>query len=175
MNTGGVVIEFIAVSPHKDITILPLSNPRQVDAHEYSEKVLVGDSLENSTQKASPKFERAKLVFSPHGSLIFISGTAAILGQSTSKNNNVENQTQTTIDNILALVSRENIKNSGFRENITVSSPSFIRVYVKEESKISVVKNICEDHFGQIPSLYLVSDICREDLLVEIEGVLDLS
>ncbi len=175
MNTGGVVIEFIAVSPHKDITILPLSNPRQVDAHVYSEKVLVGDSLESSTQKASPKFERAKLVFSPHGSLIFISGTAAILGQATSKDNNVENQTQTTIDNILALVSRENIKDSGFREDITVSSPSFIRVYVKEESKISVVKNICEDHFGQIPSLYLVSDICREDLLVEIEGVLDLS
>jgi len=175
MNTGGVVIEFIAVSPNKGITILPLSNPRQVDAHEYSEKVLVGDFLENSTQKTSPKFERAKLVSFPYGSLIYISGTAAILRQATIKDNNVESQTQTTIDNILALVSRENIKNSGFREDIPVSSPSFIRVYVKEESKISVVKNICESNFGHIPSLYLVSDICRKDLLVEIEGILDLS
>jgi len=33
------------------------------------------------------------------------------------------------------------------------------------------VKQACEEYYPGIPTLYLISDICRDDLLVELEGV----
>jgi hypothetical protein len=48
---------------------------------------------------------------------------------------------------------------------------SYLRVYVKEEKYFQDVKAICTKYYPDIPILYLVSDICRDQLLVEIEGV----
>ena len=172
-NTGGVVVEFTAVSPHEDITILPLSNPRQIDAHKYSGKVLVGPPQDDTAEKTPPKFERGKLVFHPAAGRIFVSGTAAILGQKTVSDLDVEFQTRTTIKNILALVSEENIKRCGFSNQIPGLSPSHLRVYVKNEQDIGRVEEICREYFGEVSALFVVSDICRRELLVEIEGIWD--
>jgi len=32
-------------------------------------------------------------------------------------------------------------------------------------------KAICDERFGTIPVIYAVADVCRPELLVEIEGV----
>ena len=172
MNAGGVIIEFIAVSAFKDISIIPISNPRQVDAHKYTQDVLVGNSTKDSPKKASPKFERAKLVSLNDSGRIYISGTAAVLGQNAVPEQDVENQTLTTIENISKLISRDNLKDCGVKINLNQEPLSYIRVYVKNEADIPEVKKICEKYFQDVPSLYLVSDICRNDLLIEIEGVL---
>jgi len=167
MNSGGVILEFIAVTDSEANLIIPIKNPQQIDAHQYTEKVLVGA---NSDIKATPKFERAKVLATENGDKIFISGTAAILGENTIKDNSVETQTEITIDNIDALISSQNMNTHG----ITVDGETvkeYIRVYVKDEKEIPKVKEVCENKWGNIQALYLVSDICRDDLLVEIEGV----
>jgi len=173
-NTGGIVIDFTAASPCKSNRILPLSNPRQVDAHKYSQKVLIGKGFEDIKKKGSPKFERAKVFTTQDSGQVYISGTAAILRQKTEAGKNAREQTRITLENISKLISADNLKANGININ-TGSKLCYIRVYVKNEADIPDVKKICRAHLGEVPSLYLVSDICRKELLVEIEAVLNFT
>ena len=61
-STGGVTIDFIAVSSSEHFSIHPVKNPEQVDAHKYSDNVLVGKGIPETTRKTTPKFERGKLI-----------------------------------------------------------------------------------------------------------------
>jgi len=171
MDTGGVIVDFFAAKGLKNISIIPIKNPLQVDAHKYSQNVLVGNSNKKNSIKASPKFERAKVLATRFFGKVFISGTAAILGQNTIKENDITKQTITTINNIHKLISFNNLQDCGLTNATQIESLSYIRVYVKSKNDMAIVKNICKKYFGEIPALYLVSDICRDDLLVEIEGV----
>lgn len=171
MIAGGVILDFIAVNASNPISVVPIKNPRQIDAHRYSQDVLVGDSITGNSPKTCPKFERAKTLTNSHSGQIFISGTAAILGQNTINEHEVTQQTITTIQNIEKLISMNNLKSCGVQINSDIESLSYARVYVKYEADIPKVKRICERYFVDVPALYLVSDICRDDLLVEIEGV----
>jgi len=173
MNTGGVILDFIAIEPTEEIKIYPINNPLQKDAHKYSENVLVGSSYDISGEKTSPKFERAKLVAGKRSGRIYISGTAAIIGQDTVKSNNAGEQTKTTIKNIQSLIARENFNKNGLDISFKLENLSYIRVYIKNQNDIPEVKAICKKYFRDVPSLYLVSDICRKNLLVEIEGAVD--
>lgn len=173
MNYGGVVLEFIAADAPGVMDILPIDNPLQVDAHHYSDEVLVGKAIEDIPVKAPPKFERAKLLVNKEtgACLIYISGTAAIRGQETMAENDVEKQTRVTIENIANLVSPGNLKRYGVLIGQEILPFAYFRVYVKNEADLSRVKQICTPFFKDAPGEYLISDICRESLLVEIEGV----
>lgn len=175
MNHGGVVLEFIAVESTGAITVTPLQNPFQVDAHQYSNSVLVGESIKDISRKSPPKFERAKLLSKKESNtyLIYISGTAAIRGERTVGENDVEMQTKVTIENISNLVSPGNLKQYGVRIGPETRPPSYFRVYVKKEADLPKVKEICTPFFKEAPGEYLISDICRDDLLVEIEAVVE--
>ena len=168
MNVGGVILDFIAVSSSKNLSVHPIKNPQQVDAHQYSDEVLVG---ENSAHKTSPKFERAKVLSNQSANEIFISGTAAILGQNIIHQKAIADQTITTIQNINNLISFDNLKANGVSICKNVKAPSYIRIYVKNMGDIPEVRKICNEYFNGVPALYLVSDICRDNLVVEIEGI----
>ncbi len=167
---GGIVLECIALSADDNLKIVPLSNPQQQDAHRYSQDVLVGKPISSVPQKTSPKFERAKLVSDDNTGLIFVAGTASIRGQITVGIGDVEAQTKTTIENIADLTSRQNLAQAGFQTESEADPFLYLRVYVKYAQDIPQVKNICEKAYGRVPILYVVSDICRDELLVEIEG-----
>ncbi|GAJ17596.1 unnamed protein product, partial [marine sediment metagenome] len=148
IETGGVVIDFVALSPSRKLTIKPIKNPGQIDAFEYSEKVLVGKSLNESLKKTSPKFERGKVLQTLDAARIYVSGTAAILGENIVDKRNIEKQTLVTIDNIRNLISTENLKEIGLNDlNPEKKSFSYIRTYVKHQKDISAVKAICEKQF----------------------------
>lgn len=168
MSVGGVIIDFIAVSSSKDISIHSIKNPHQVDAHQYSVEVLIG---ENSAQKTSPKFERAKVLSNDTVNEIFISGTAAIVGQNTIHQQEIANQIITTIQNINNLISSNNLKTNGVSITRSIKAPSYIRIYIKNMEDIPEARKICDEYFKDVPALYLVSDICRDNLAVEIEGI----
>jgi enamine deaminase RidA (YjgF/YER057c/UK114 family) len=169
-NTGGVIISFIALSDSDMITIQPIANPGQIDAHKYSERVLEG----KSPRKCTPKFERAKLVTIGSRRYIYVSGTASILGEKTVHVGDVAKQTHTTIENIKRLFSRENQESLGLDFEVSKIQFSHLRVYVKHKSDIPAVEKICDQELNCKSSLFLESDVCREDLLVEIEGVFNL-
>jgi len=166
-DTGGVIISFIALSPSDIIKVKPIANPGQVDAHKYSKVVLQG----SKAQKCTPKFERAKLVSIGPRNYIYVSGTASILGEKTVHSGDAEKQTMTTVENIKRLFSRENQDKLGLDFDVSRILFSHLRVYVKERKDIPVVKKVCDRELNCKSSLYLISDVCRENLLVEIEGV----
>jgi len=166
-DTGGVIIAFIALSESDMISIKPIVNPGQIDAHAYSELVLEG----SSKQKCTPKFERAKLVTIGSRNYIYVSGTASIQGELTVHEGDVEKQTLTTIENIKRLFSKENQESLGLEFDVSKVQFSHLRVYVKHKEDIPAVKKICFAELNCKSCLFLESDVCREELLVEIEGL----
>lgn len=167
MNAGGVIIDFIALSESPHVKIRPIMNPGQVDAHRYSGKVLMGAA----PNKCTPKFERAKVVSFSDSHYFYVSGTASILGEKTMYPGDVAKQTLTTIKNIQRLFSNENQDALGIHFKVNQIQFSHLRVYVKYKEDIPVVSKICEEKLNSSSYLYLESDVCREELLVEIEGV----
>ena len=46
-----------------------------------------------------------------------------------------------------------------------------MRVYIKNQEDYQKTRAVCEDRFGEVPTIYAVADVCRPELLVEIEGI----
>jgi hypothetical protein len=164
MNCGGVIIEFIAVQSN-ELKSVAINNPSQIAAHTYSSSVLAG---EECLLKTTPKFERARYLELFGKKLIFISGTASIIGERTVGVGNPAEQTEITINNIKQLYSKE-ILNKLSGETL---NPKYghARVYIKYRKDFPVIKRTFKSHFGKLPVVYIIADICRTDLLVEIEG-----
>lgn len=166
----GVSIECLAVAGDENLKIISLSNPEQLDSYQYGQTVLKGKPKKHQTSNQPPQFERAKLMISRNQSRVFISGTASIAGQETIGLNDVEKQTRITIDHIELLTGRKNLKLHYPKLTSVPDQYAYVRVYVKNEADIPVVKAICRNHFGKVPLSFVRADICREDLLVEIEA-----
>lgn len=156
-KTGGLAIEFMALSAPPDVRIEARSNPDQIDAHRYSEGVLIGAPIEHLAGKSSPKFERAKVVARDREEVVFVSGTASIIGEKSIAIGDVRAQTITTLENIGKLI-------DGGR-------PTWLRAYVKNAEDIPLVREVCEVVYHGVPALFVQADVCRKELLVEIEGV----
>ncbi|MCF6357545.1 MAG: hypothetical protein L3J54_07035 [Draconibacterium sp.] len=164
MNRGGLIIEFVAVKSD-ELETSPVDNPEQISAHSYSEDVLVGDRC---IIKTTPKFERARFFELFNKKLIFISGTASITGEKTIGVGDAVKQTEITIKNIQQLYSDKILQN--IYDKKLSSRFGHARVYVKNRKDYSAIKEVFEFHFGNQPVVYIIADICRPDLLVEIEG-----
>lgn len=163
-NRGGIIIEFLAVNSREAIS-LPLDNPRQTAAHDYSEQVLVGRAC---SPKSTPKFERARYLELFGQKQVFISGTASILGEKTIGKGDPAKQTGTTIENMLQLYSGETL--SAVTGISHEPAYGHARVYIKNRKDFPVIKKVFKQYYGNLPVVYILADICRDDLLVEIEG-----
>lgn len=159
VGCGGVMIELYA---HKgEAGSLPLDNPMQVSAHKYSQNVLTGNVTVNFDHRTTPKFERARIM----GDTIYISGTAAIKGEDSLTTADIITQTEATMSIMNNLVAKENIP-----LQCNGSCYDHLRIYVKQEGDIPAVVDFMEEHYPTPQKHYLVSDICRPELLIEIEG-----
>jgi enamine deaminase RidA (YjgF/YER057c/UK114 family) len=174
MNSGGLVLEIYAIKAIAHVEIVPLKNPRQIDAYHYSETVLVGDALEKHHSKTTPKFERGKYISIGGESTIFISGTASIEKEKTIGEGDAGRQAEVTIANIAALISEHNLIQSQIVLDGAILKYTFIRVYIKNATDTDSIKNICNRYFDEIPVHYLIADVCRDNLLVEIEGIAEV-
>ena len=159
----GIVLSAIAlVSERSDIRAVPLENPRQVAAYDYA--------AAHSPQ--SPKFSRAMVLSCGTYTTIFISGTASITASQTRHAGDAVRQTEETLDNIAALIAEENLAQHGLPGlGTSLASLGFARVYIKRPEDYVAVRGICEQRLGMLPTIYAIADICRPELLVEIEGV----
>ena len=152
---GGVIIEINAFKGccHTNIAI---DNPLQISAHSYSKEVLAGNKKERTT----PKFERARML----GGTIYVSGTAAIKGESSIATDSAKEQTVATMEIMDFLTSPQNT-------NATESLYDTLRVYIKREEDAPCIMEYMQQHYPAPQKTYLICDICRPELLVEIEGV----
>lgn len=168
VSGGAVKIEIIAFSECNDTQVLSLKNPIQSDAHQYSVDKLVGRNV-----KETPRFERGKLIFSRGKGHIWVSGTAAIRGEDSIPGDVME-QSILTCENIDALIQPGNLIKSGLPESEYNISPIYIRAYVKDNNHGDLVQSFLMNRYPDTPIHVLQADVCREELLVEVEGEFSL-
>jgi enamine deaminase RidA (YjgF/YER057c/UK114 family) len=168
MDCGVVTIDFLAIRENDATAVTGLNNPNQTDAYKYGQQVLVGSPLKENETKKTPLFERAKYIGNSEKGLVFVSGTASIIGEKTIGADDVTKQTAITIHNISDLLSSSNLEAAGI--SAQKGNYDYLRVYIKNEKDQDFVMKICKEQYGNIPILYVKADICRNDLLVEIEG-----
>ena len=164
----GIVVGGIAFKRADQKGIYPIDNPLQIAAHVYSKKVLIDDA-ENAV-KSTPKFERAKLIETARGACCFVSGTAAIRGEESMDASSAKLQTIKTIENIEYLVSKENLVRFGCKPYDLKYVQ--IQVFIKNEEDYEEVRKVVEEAYPNMPVVYSIADVCRSELLVEIEGIL---
>lgn len=141
---------------------LAIENPRQISAYRYP-----------ATYGArSPTFSRAALADIGGGrQALFISGTASIVGHTTLHLGDVRRQTEESLANMAAV--RE-VASSRAGGAFDASMPIYT-VYVRHRSDFATVRDVFERHVGAHSTaareaIYLQADICRAELLVEIEA-----
>ena len=158
-----VVLSAIAFDTNRDdVIVVPLENPNQTSAFHYDE--------EYSPQ--SPKFSRAMAVAAADTCLIFVSGTASITDSESRHIDDPVMQTEQTLDNIAGLIAGENLALHGIEGmSCSLSNLESVRVYVKRRAELDVVRQVCGQRLPNVPTLYVIADICRPELLVEIEGI----
>lgn len=165
IGTGGkgVVMSCMALLTRRpDVFLLPLENPSQTPAYDYA----------SAYSPQSPKFSRAMAVILGNYFTVWISGTASIVDSETRFIGDAGKQTEQTIDNIERLISEENFLQHGVPgTGATLADLAKVRVYVKRPEDYQACREVCERRFGNIPVIYAVADVCRPELLVEIEGV----
>jgi hypothetical protein len=122
--------------------------------------------------KSTPKFERAKLIETDSGVYCFVSGTAAIRGEESVDPSSAKLQTIKTIENIEYLVSKENLVRFGCKPYEL--KYAFLHVFIKHAEDYEAVKSVVEERCPQVATIYSIADVCRSELLVEIEGILTL-
>lgn len=154
--TGGPLVVYFIAGRGAGTAV---ENPRQVAAYDYPAEY----------GAFSPSFARGTLANGATGHMLFISGTASILGYRTVHVGDVAAQTREALHNIRAVVDEANrVAGAGFyaaerlKYKFYVRRPEDIAVVVSE---FAAVMGVCH------PPVYLHADICRADLLVEIEAV----
>jgi enamine deaminase RidA (YjgF/YER057c/UK114 family) len=166
IGTAGRSISLSAlavVSDSDDVIAVPLENPRQTAAYNYSA----------AYSPTSPKFSRGLAFCCEGDTALFISGTASITHSETRHPGDVVAQTEETLENITALISEDNLGRHGLpgRGTILAEGLAVARVYVKRPEDYHRVRAVCEQRLADVPATYVVADVCRPGLLVEIEGI----
>jgi enamine deaminase RidA (YjgF/YER057c/UK114 family) len=146
----------------RDVQLLTLENPRQTAAFDYDASFSI----------KSPKFSRAMAVVIGDYVTTWVSGTASIVDSESVYLGDAARQTEQTIDNIQNLIARENFARHGvLGAGAELSDLAKVRVYIKRLEDYEACREVCERRFGAIPTIYAQADVCRPELLVEIEGV----
>ena len=166
-RAGPLVVEMEALDPGAgSVWVCPVENPKQESAYCYPNEVLVGGG-----PLSRPLFSRALLEVAEGKARILVSGTASIREARTLHVGDVAAQADLTLDNIEVLISEENLQAYGYNGGWGLSDLSQIRVYLKEGADLDIVRQVCERRCKGVPALYLQANVCREDLLVEIEAL----
>lgn len=128
-----------------------VENPRQLSAWRYPRRY----------GRTSPTFARAMRL--PHDGPLAISGTAAITGHTSRHPGDVEAQLAETLANLDAL-----LESGGMPGSFGPSSP--LKVYVRHPEHLAQVEAILAERLPGVPHMFLEGDVCRAELLVEIDG-----
>ena len=154
-EAGPLTIYFLAGRGPKPIAI---ENPRQVSAYHYPQHY----------GPRSPTFSRASVARIGDDEVLLLSGTASIVGHRTLHAGDAVAQTRETLANIDAMIAEA---------NRVVPAANFTRddlcykVYVRHPEDLAVVRDELRRTLGaSARMMFLRADICRDDLLMEIEA-----
>jgi len=137
---------------------LGIENPRQISAYQYPQQY----------GPRNPTFSRASLVRLRQDELLFVSGTASIVGHASLHPGDVVAQTRETMTNIEAVLVEANRLSSPSRFDLASLN---YKVYVRHAADLAQIRAEFERIVGSTPNaVYLQADVCRHELLLEIEA-----
>lgn len=152
---GPLTIYFLAGRGSAPIAI---ENPRQVSAYHYPE----------AYGARSPTFSRASVARLGGHDVLFLSGTASIVGHETLHAGDVVAQTRETMANIAAMVGEAN--RAAPQAGFTLAELCY-KVYVRHAADVAAIHQELRRTLGQAARLmFLRADICRASLAMEIEA-----
>ena len=143
-----------------------VNNPRQVAPYHYSQRF----------GPLPPCFARATKLESSE--LLLVGGTASVRGEDSVHVDDLASQCRETYVNLASLVSAAIGKKltssaklprllAGFRD---------LRVYYPDRAREAEIEESIKENFPNLRHLEMLhADLCRAELLVEIEGIADLS
>jgi chorismate lyase / 3-hydroxybenzoate synthase len=138
----GLVIYFLA-APEPGVQV---ENPRQVSAYDYPPEY----------GPKSPSFSRLTV----WRDTVFVSGTSSVVGHATVHRGDIDAQLDETLRNIEIVLART---------GKTIADVVAAKTYLRRADDYELVSSRLQRVFPA--NLYLEADICRSDLLVEIEAV----
>ncbi|MGH8462002.1 MAG: hypothetical protein ACRESS_10380 [Stenotrophobium sp.] len=156
-HDSGLVIYFIAAkSPGVQV-----ENPRQVSAFRYPREY----------GPRSPSFSRATLKHWADTTHLYVSGTASIVGHESRHQGDPARQLQEVRDNIRALAQNAlGAQDKG--RDLADCRPLALNLYLRDRQMMEALRPLLPQLFGaDTPILCLEGDICRKDLLLEVEGI----
>ncbi len=155
-HRGGLSIAFLAGA----VPALFVENPRQMSAYQYPEQY----------GPKSPSFSRAGLVHVGESHLLLVSGTASIIGHESVHVSDPKAQTLTALENIQLVIAEA----EKLAERSLPMQAMLYRVYVRNERDYDRVCSGFAEFFQSEPMPlnvhYVLGDICRSNLSVEIEA-----
>ena len=132
-----------------------LENPRQESAYRYPERY----------GPQSPSFARATLGEMDSRMWLFVSGTASIVGHESRHRANIVAQCNEVLANIDRLLKTADAQRG-------LETLSHIKVYLRRADHLAAVRGILEEALPKTdPRLILQGELCRSELLLEIEGL----
>jgi chorismate lyase/3-hydroxybenzoate synthase len=139
----------------------PVENPRQMNAYEYPR--VYGPR--------SPAFARATLRPSISGSHLFIAGTASVVGHASQHVGMPYQQTLETLHNLNVMITHTEQLHEVSRGKL--HRQALFKVYIRHPEHVSTVSDIVKQLLPvHTQVLYLQGEMCRSELLLEIEGIL---
>ncbi|HEC26134.1 MAG TPA: hypothetical protein ENI67_01820 [Gammaproteobacteria bacterium] len=155
-HDNNVLVYFIAAREDG----IQIENPLQVSAFDYPARYA----------PKSPAFSRAMVKQWGKSKHLYISGTASILGHETRHKNKLLEQLDECLNNMDVLVAEAHVQ-TGLGISDT-SQLTAIKIYLIDAGNLEAVLSHVRKRLGnEVEVLILSADICREDLLLEIEGV----
>ena len=128
-----------------------IENPRQVSAWDYPRQY----------GRTPPSFARGTLL--PAADVLAISGTAAVVGHASAHAGDLDAQLEETLRNLDTLVEA-----GGLPAGLDHLAP--LKAYVRHPQDAARVREFAARHLPDAPLLVVHGDICRAELLVEIDG-----
>ena len=142
---------------------LDVENPRQVSAWRYPRQY----------GPKSPLFSRGTILRLSGSQQFLISGTASVVGHQTHHENQVANQLSESLRNVNSLL-EEGHRLTG-DSHARLDGDGMLKVYIRNPEDLDLIRKTLEAEApAEIPRIFLRGDVCRENLLTEIDGIVSL-
>lgn len=125
-------------------------NNHQVNAYEYPRQYGI----------SSPSFARATALTLNDIPLLFISGTASIIGHETLGEGDIQRQLEVTMSNI------DHLLDSANPQGCQLAS---FKVYIRHPEHVAFTRQWLAERYPNVDAVFTLADVCRKALLVEIE------
>ena len=138
---------------------LNVENPRQVNAWQYPRQY----------SPRSPLFSRGTIMQAGRSRQFLISGTASVVGHET-HHDNARDQVIESMRNVNSLMAEGQRLLGG--QPTELGEPGVLRVYMRNPDDFHIIsKELDRIIPGNMPRVHLHGDICRADLLTEVDGI----